>query len=522
MNDKKHHKLRNHTRLLIALTALESFRFCFLRLSWWITERSGLEEADNAIFILSCAAIIVGMSLGGLLLKRLKPGAAAIALRALSLSALPFAAASFFTTGVAALTFQFITTMLVASAIRICLEEMLVSVKYKSVGRFFGTVFAVLSVFGAVLFYFPFAEIPNEIILAVISLLLIATAVVFPSEPQDEPEDVSELSEPYPDKSWIRGVFAVLCLYAIIAGLFDNIFFFGEAFEAIPNIMFFNLLYAAFIDIIAGNIFDRFKRPSYVAIIALFLIATGQSLSFFSQYEILAYPYTIMTNSGAVTLEMFLFSLPVLYAKKKKVSSFIPGLGYIALYSGFLITSIAFEWIPQSWHTKILGLVLLLSLAAAGILFYLTLMYLRQREIWLIRTYAEQTKISDEIFTDEERRVAAMLSEGYSQGDIARRLHITAAEMGTHTKNIRGKLRGPTAPESELVYEDVIHRYGITKRESQILRSLNLGKSNSEIADEFILSEETVKSHVRNILKKLPVENRFEIPSWLRNYKIEN
>ncbi|MBX2861199.1 MAG: response regulator transcription factor [Vampirovibrio sp.] len=50
----------------------------------------------------------------------------------------------------------------------------------------------------------------------------------------------------------------------------------------------------------------------------------------------------------------------------------------------------------------------------------------------------------------------------------------------------------------------------LTKRESQILEVLARGGSNRDIADNFSISETTVKNHVSKILKKLNLNNRTE------------
>lgn len=51
-------------------------------------------------------------------------------------------------------------------------------------------------------------------------------------------------------------------------------------------------------------------------------------------------------------------------------------------------------------------------------------------------------------------------------------------------------------------------RYGLTHREAQVLEGLRRGGSNKSIARELGLSENTVKVHVRQIIRKLKVENR--------------
>jgi NarL family two-component system response regulator LiaR len=48
----------------------------------------------------------------------------------------------------------------------------------------------------------------------------------------------------------------------------------------------------------------------------------------------------------------------------------------------------------------------------------------------------------------------------------------------------------------------------LTPREIDVLRQLAFGRSNKEIADSLSIAEETVKTHVGNVLAKLQVENR--------------
>ena len=48
----------------------------------------------------------------------------------------------------------------------------------------------------------------------------------------------------------------------------------------------------------------------------------------------------------------------------------------------------------------------------------------------------------------------------------------------------------------------------LTRRETQVLRELVLGKSNKEIGASLGIAEQTVKTHVANLLAKLGVENR--------------
>ena len=54
----------------------------------------------------------------------------------------------------------------------------------------------------------------------------------------------------------------------------------------------------------------------------------------------------------------------------------------------------------------------------------------------------------------------------------------------------------------------------LTEREAQVLRHIGLGLSNKEIASSLKLSLDTVKEHVKNILRKLDVNDRTQAAIW--------
>jgi len=55
---------------------------------------------------------------------------------------------------------------------------------------------------------------------------------------------------------------------------------------------------------------------------------------------------------------------------------------------------------------------------------------------------------------------------------------------------------------------DKIKEFGITNREYEVLKEIANGHSNLEIADKLFISENTIKTHVSNILMKLDVQRR--------------
>lgn len=52
---------------------------------------------------------------------------------------------------------------------------------------------------------------------------------------------------------------------------------------------------------------------------------------------------------------------------------------------------------------------------------------------------------------------------------------------------------------------------GLTKREAEIAILISKGLSNREIAEEFVISEATVKKHVSNIFEKTGIEKREQL-----------
>lgn len=61
-------------------------------------------------------------------------------------------------------------------------------------------------------------------------------------------------------------------------------------------------------------------------------------------------------------------------------------------------------------------------------------------------------------------------------------------------------------------------RYGLTKREVEVLRYMTDGLSNKEIARLLVVTERTVEFHVTNILQKLNVVSRVAAVLWAKEY----
>jgi len=59
--------------------------------------------------------------------------------------------------------------------------------------------------------------------------------------------------------------------------------------------------------------------------------------------------------------------------------------------------------------------------------------------------------------------------------------------------------------------EEFCGRFGISRRESEIIREVLEGKSNKEIEDALCISSSTVKNHLYNIYQKVGINSRSEL-----------
>jgi DNA-binding CsgD family transcriptional regulator len=120
-------------------------------------------------------------------------------------------------------------------------------------------------------------------------------------------------------------------------------------------------------------------------------------------------------------------------------------------------------------------------------------------------------------FTKMEIDVAMLLIEDASRSLIERRLHISATEIDVQLKGIREKVG--VAADEDPAANAIGKKYGLTRRETDMLRYLYREMTNDEIASELFLSEETIRIHVRNLLKKLSIINRRDVRAWVEAYK---
>ncbi len=140
----------------------------------------------------------------------------------------------------------------------------------------------------------------------------------------------------------------------------------------------------------------------------------------------------------------------------------MPGLGYVLLYGGFGLISVLFEFMPTTFYTPVIGLILLIS-------------------------------------------IMAILLSGYLMNENkAHRLALIKDEL----KETYGKVN-----IEELVVADT--QDPLTEREKEVLQLILEGKTNKEIGESMYIGERTVKFHLGNIYSKYGVKGRSELVSVL-------
>jgi two-component system nitrate/nitrite response regulator NarL len=115
---------------------------------------------------------------------------------------------------------------------------------------------------------------------------------------------------------------------------------------------------------------------------------------------------------------------------------------------------------------------------------------------------------------------------GCGQAVVHRDCHMDQLASGTAVANDGTQAQGEiqtkdidrigASPSGQTPEND--HVKGLSRRELLILRMLTEGASNKVIALKLVITESTVKVHMKAILRKLRLENRTQAAMWARNH----
>lgn len=146
----------------------------------------------------------------------------------------------------------------------------------------------------------------------------------------------------------------------------------------------------------------------------------------------------------------------------------------------------------------------------------------------LIKREMPEVKIVMLTVHDADERLFEAIRSG-AQGYLLK--NINSAEL---LEMLRGIVRGE-APISRAMAARILAEFArqgetqpseaellLTSREREVLRWVARGATNREIAARLVISENTVKNHVRNILHKLHLANRVQAMVYARQHGLVN
>jgi NarL family two-component system response regulator LiaR len=115
----------------------------------------------------------------------------------------------------------------------------------------------------------------------------------------------------------------------------------------------------------------------------------------------------------------------------------------------------------------------------------------------------------DKLFPAIQAGAASYLLKDVSPDDLVGAIRATYhGEARLHpeiTQRLMAQVAQRAAPTHETPQE------GLTEREMDVVRLVAQGRSNHQIAQELVISEKTVKTHISNILSKLQLEDRTQL-----------
>ena len=115
----------------------------------------------------------------------------------------------------------------------------------------------------------------------------------------------------------------------------------------------------------------------------------------------------------------------------------------------------------------------------------------------------------DKVFPAIQAGASSYLLKDVSPDDLVDAIRAVHRGEARLHPDIARKLMKQVAQQTSPPHES--HLEDLTEREREVVNLVAKGRSNQEIANELVISEKTVKTHVSNILGKLQLEDRTQL-----------
>lgn len=291
-----------------------------------------------------------------------------------------------------------------------------------------------------------------------------------------------------------------------------------------------------------GIISDKgYERAGFISGMMIFIFGIFIALLPSGQQAPRLIPLIITNSLGGSYFEFLILTFPIHFLNITKRPVFTASLGVVANLVNSALLYISGFWMPEPFLTFGTPVLFASAISVIGCTVLVFFLFERYKEKTLVAalyvllhdsrnahgvladdvTVAEPSEkqgMVTAVLTQEEVEFALLLIEGKTRSEITRKLHLKAAEANDLMNSIRNKISGIGDPDP--VITTIALKYNLTGREIDMLRFLRKGMTNSQIAVELVISEATVKNHVSNLMKKLPVSRRQEISPWLETVDI--
>ncbi|MCL2482831.1 MAG: LuxR C-terminal-related transcriptional regulator [Propionibacteriaceae bacterium] len=300
------------------------------------------------------------------------------------------------------------------------------------------------------------------------------------------------------------------------------------------------------------------ERAAFMIGMGLFLVTLVALVAAPGNYQAMDLPLTIVITTGGVYSWYFVYSFPMHFIEGSRWPAFfaMAGVPLFLSFKGFG----AMIPVPQPFGH--LGIPVMVGAAISGIVFVVVVSFLyehyKERSlgamlnlmIWekpstdqdepapgtesveadeaveageageagdlparITRTPPASPGGMGDLLTAAEIEVALLLMEGQTKYAMSRKLHQPVATINQQMEAIRVKVirRGDPDPGISVA----VHEFGLTRRETDVLRCVCRSMTSRQIAEELVITEDTVKKHLRSLMAKLPVADRKDVPEYI-------